>query len=76
MSAPDDAEMGDTSLEEIPIASSPTAKTPEPSSGTPPSDATHLWEEANKALGELLVTKSSLDAHWQKLVWELGKALH
>ena len=38
-------------------------------------DAGHLWEEANKALGELLATKSSIDTHQQKLVWELGMAL-
>ena len=70
VSTPDDAEMEDASLEEIPTASSPTAEAPEPSS-----DAAHLWEEANKALGELLVIKSSIDTHWQKLVWELGMAL-
>ena len=60
--APDDAEMEDASLEEIPTASSPTVETPGPSGGTPPSDAAHLWKEANKALGELLVSKSSIDA--------------
>ena len=76
VSTPDDVEMGDTSLEEIPTASSPTAKTPGPSSGTPPTDAGHVWEEANKALGVLLVTKSSIDTHWQKLVWELIMSLH
>ena len=76
VSAPDDAEMEDTSLEEIPTASSPTAEIPGPSSDAPPLDAAHLWEEANKALGDLLAIKSSIDAHWQKLVWELGMALH
>ena len=76
VSAPDDAEMGDASLEEIPTASSPTAKTPGPRGGAPPTDTGHLLEEANKALGELLATKSSIDAHQQKLVWELGMALH
>ena len=76
VSTPDDAEMGDASLEEIPTASSPTAKTPGPSSSTPPADTGHLWKEANMALGELLVTKSSINAHWQKLVWELGMPLH
>ena len=76
VSTPDDAEMEDASLEEIPTASSPTPKTPGPSSGAPPSDTAHLWEEANKALGELLLIKSSIDAHWQKLVWELSMTLH
>ena len=75
VSTPDDAEMEDASLEEIPAASSPTAKTPGPSSGAPSSDSVHLWEEANKALGELLLIKSSIDAHQQKLVWELGMDL-
>ena len=51
VSALDDTEMGDSSLEEIPAASSPTAKTQRPSGGTPPTDAGHLQEEANKALG-------------------------
>ena len=76
MSTPDDTEVGDASPEEITPASSPTAKTSGPSSGNPLPDAAHLWEEANKALGELLVIKSSIDAHWQKLVWELSMALH
>ena len=66
--------MVETSLEEIPIAPSPTVETPGPSSGTSSKDADHL-EKANKALGELLATKSSIDAHWQKLVWELGMGL-
>ena len=69
VSTPDDAEMEDASLEEIPTASSPTAKTPGPSSDAPPFDAAHLWEEVNKALGQLLVIKSSIDTHQQKLVW-------
>ena len=75
VSAQDDAEMGNASLEEIPDASSPTAKTPGPSGGAPPTDAGYLWEEASKALGELLVTKSSIKFHQQKLVWELSMAL-
>ena len=47
----DYAEMEDTSLEEIPSASSPTAETPRPSGGAPPSNAaisrkrpTRPWE--------------------------------
>ena len=39
-------------------------------------DAGQLQEKANKALGELLATKSSTDACWQKVVWELGIELH
>ena len=39
VSAPDDAEMGKASLEEIPTAPSPTTETPGPSGGTPPEDA-------------------------------------
>ena len=76
VSTPNDAGMGDASLEEIPTASSPTAKTPGPSSGTPPADAGNLWEEANEALVELLLTKSSINTHWWTLVWEVSMALH
>ena len=72
---PDDAEMGEASLGEIPAAPSPTAKTPGPSSSAPPTDVGHLQEEANEALGELLATKSTFDACQWKLVWELGLAL-
>ena len=72
VSALDDAE---ASLEEIPTTPSPTAETSGPNSGAPPADAGHLKEEANKALGGLLTMKSSIDAHQQKLVWELGMDL-
>ena len=75
VSTPDDAEMEDPSLEEIPATSSPTARTPGPSSDAPPLDVAHLQEEANKALGDLLVTKSLIDAHWQKLVSDFGMTL-
>ena len=75
MSTPDDAEMGKASLEEIPTAPSPTAETTDPSGSAPPTDVDCLWEEVNKALGGLLATKSSINDHWQKLVWELGMAL-
>ena len=61
VSTPDDAEMDDASLEEIPTASFPTAKTLGPSSDAPPLDMTHLWEEANKALADLLAIKSSIE---------------
>ena len=76
VSTPDDAEMGEASLEEIPTVLSPIAETPRPSSGTPAEDAGHLCKEANKALGELLATKSSINAHQQKLVLDLGMGLH
>ena len=75
VSTPDDAEMAEASLEEIPTAPSPTVETPGPSGSSPPADAGHLWEEANKALGRLLATKLSINTHWQKLVWELGMDL-
>ena len=68
----DDAEMGEAFLEEIPTAPLPTAETPGLSGSAPLTDAGLLWEEANKALGELLATKSSIDTCCQKLVWELG----
>ena len=42
VSAPDDAEMGDASLEEIPTAPSPTAETLGPSGSAPPTDAGYL----------------------------------
>ena len=58
VSAPNDTEMEDASLEEIPTPSSPTAEAPGPSGDAPPTDAAHLWEEANKALGDLLTVKS------------------
>ena len=37
---------------------------------------THLPEEANKALGDQLAIKSSIDAHQQKLVSKFSMALH
>ena len=67
--------MEDASLEEIPTPSSPTAEVPEPNSDTPPTDVAHLQEEANKALGDLLMVKSSIDAHQQKLVSEFTMAI-
>ena len=76
VSAPDDGEMEDASLEEILAPSSPTAEASGPIGDAPPPDVAHLWEEANKAVGELLAVKSSLDTHWWKLVLELSMTLH
>ena len=42
---------------------------------TLPTDIGQLWEKANKALEELLDTKSSIDTCRQKAVWELGMDL-
>ena len=42
VSALDDTEMGEASLEEIPTIPLPIAETPGPRSGTPPEDAGHL----------------------------------
>ena len=64
----DAAEMEDASLEEILALSSPSTEVLGPSGDAPPTNAAHLWEEANKALGDLLTAKSSIDAHQQKLV--------
>ena len=72
VSALDDAEMAEASLEEVPTTLSPIAETSGPSCGTPPADASQLWVKANKALGELLATKSSTNVHRQKVVWELA----
>ena len=75
VSALNDAEMEDASLEEIPAPSSPTTEAQGSGSDVPPLDAAHLWEEANKALGDLLTIKSSIDAHQQKLISKFGMAL-
>ena len=75
VSTPDYAEMDDASLEEMPTLSSLTVEPSGASSDTPPPDVAHLQEVANKAIGDLLVVRSSLDAHWQKLVSEFSMAL-
>ena len=75
MSALNGGKMEDASLQEIPAPSSPTAEAPGPSSDTPPTDAAHLQEVANKALGDLLMVKSSINACCQKLVLEFSMAL-
>ena len=60
---PDDGKMDDPTPEEVHATYSPTIKTPGPSCDVPPLDVGHLWEEANKALGDWLAIKSSIDAH-------------
>ena len=75
VSAPDAAKLDDPTLEEIHATYSPTIKTPGPSSDVPLLDVAHLWEEANKAMGDWMVIKFSIDAHWQKLVSQFGMIL-
>ena len=55
-------EMAEGSLEGIPTSISPIAAASRPRSITPPVDAMELWENANKALEELLATKVYIDA--------------
>ena len=72
----DDAEMVEASLEGFPTTISPIAMTTRSRSITPPTDVAELWENANKALEELLATKASIDAHRQRAIWRLGMDLH
>ena len=67
--------MVETSLEGISTGISPIAMTTRSGSITPPADAAELWENANKALKELLATKASTDACRQRAIWELGMEL-
>ena len=76
LSALDDAEMAEASLEGVPNTISPIAVTTRSRSITPPADMAELWENANKALEEMLATKATLDAHRQRAIWELGMELH
>ena len=76
VSTQEDAERAEASLEGVPTTISPIAMTTRSGSITPPADAAELWENANKALKELLATKASIDAHRQRAVWELGMELH
>ena len=72
---PDDDEMEDPTPEDVHATYSPTIETPGPSSDIPPPDIAHLWEEANKALGDWLVIKSSIDACQWNLVSKFGVTL-
>ena len=68
--------MAEASQQGIPTSISPIAATPRSGSITPLADAMELWENANKALKELLTTKASIDTCRQRVVWELGMELH
>ena len=71
-----DIKKAEASLEEVSTTISPIAVTQGSRSITPPADMGQLLEKANKALEELLATKSSMDACRWKVVWELGMELH
>ena len=75
VSAVDDVEMVEASLEGVPTTISPIAMTTRSRSITPSADAAELWENANKALEELLAAKSSIDACRWRAIWELGMEL-
>ena len=75
VSAQDDAKMAEASLEGVPTTISPIAATTRSRSVTPPTYVAELWENANKALEELLATKASIDACRWKAIWELGMEL-
>ena len=67
--------MDDPTLEEIHASASPPVETPGPSGEAPSLDLAQLQEEATKALGHLLATRSSINAHWRKQVLDFGMAL-
>ena len=71
----DDVKMAEASSGEVLTTISPTAANPRSRSITPPTDASQTWEKANKALEELLATKSSIDICRWKAIWELGMEL-
>ena len=72
MSIPDDAEPDNLTLEEISLP----VKTLGPGTGILPGDVIQLQEEAGKALGCLLATRSSLNAHQRKQVSDFKMAHH
>ena len=76
VSIPNDMEMDDPTLEEIHASPSPPVKTLGPSCEVPSLDVTQLQEEANKALGHLLATRSlTNNVHQRKQVSGFGMAL-
>ena len=68
--------MAEASLEGVPTTISPIAMTTRSESIIPSIDAAELWENANKALKELLAMKVSIDTCRQRAAWELGMELH
>ena len=74
-STKEDVKRVEASLERVPTTISPIAMTTRSRRITPPTDTAELWENGNKALKELLVTKASIDACRWRVVWELGMEL-
>ena len=72
----DDVKMAEVSLEGVPTTISPIATTTTSRSITPPADAAEFWENANKALEELMATKSSIDTLRQRAIWELEEQVN
>ena len=72
VSTQDDAKMVEASLKGVPTTICPIAVTIRSRSITPPADVAELQENADKTLEELLVTKAFIDAHRQRVIWELG----
>ena len=72
VSIPENANSDDLTLEEISLP----VETLGLGTGILPGDVVQLQEEAGKALGCLLVTRSSLNACWRKQVSDFEMALH
>ena len=72
----DEDEMVEASLEGVPTTISPIATTTRSRSIHSPTDMAEIWENANKALEELLATKASIDACRWRAISELGMELH
>ena len=68
VSISDNEDVDNPTLEEIHASPSHPDGTPEGSSDASPLDVTQLQEEVNKALGCLLMTRSTIDAHQRKEV--------
>ena len=75
VSIPDKEEIDNPMLEDIHASPSNPDGTPKGSSDASCLEATQLWEEANKALGCLLATRSTIDTCRRKEISEFGMAL-
>ena len=73
---PDDTEQINQTPQGCLCSHYPPAKTPEADTGTLPKKVILLEKEINKAMGCLLMTRSSLDAHQRKQGSDFEMALH